>query len=73
MSARTIWGIIMATYDAFISYSHAKDKLIAAALQSVVQKLGKPWYTPIPSVSEKWLARAGGNDSCCGHDSRRLS
>src|SRR3954452_21465785 len=34
----------MATYDAFISYSHAKDKLLAAALQSVVQKLGKPWY-----------------------------
>src|ERR1700720_1304022 len=30
-------------------------------------------YTPIPSVSEKWLARAGENDSCCGHDSRRLS
>jgi len=31
-------------YDAFISYSHAKDKAIATALQSVVQKLGKPWY-----------------------------
>src|ERR1700738_4561549 len=31
-------------YDAYISYSHAKDKPIAAALQSVVQKLGKPWY-----------------------------
>jgi hypothetical protein len=31
-------------YDAFISYSHAKDKPIASALQSVVQKLGKPWY-----------------------------
>jgi tetratricopeptide (TPR) repeat protein len=31
-------------YDAFISYSHAKDKPIAAALQSVIQKLGKPWY-----------------------------
>jgi WD40 repeat protein len=31
-------------YDAFISYSHAKDKGIATALQSVVQKLGKPWY-----------------------------
>ena len=31
-------------YDAFISYSHAKDKPIAAALQSVVQSLGKPWY-----------------------------
>jgi hypothetical protein len=29
---------------AFISYSHALDKPIAAALQSVVQKLGKPWY-----------------------------
>jgi tetratricopeptide (TPR) repeat protein len=34
----------MSTYDAFISYSHAKDKPIAAALQSVVQALGKPWY-----------------------------
>ena len=30
--------------DAFISYSHAKDKPIAAALQSAIQKLGKPWY-----------------------------
>src|SRR5262245_33389784 len=34
----------MALYDAFISYSHAKDKPVAAALQSVIQKLGKPWY-----------------------------
>jgi tetratricopeptide (TPR) repeat protein len=34
----------MALYDAFISYSHANDKPIAAALQSVIQKLGKPWY-----------------------------
>ena len=34
----------MAAYDAFISYSHAKDKPIATALQSVIQKLGKPWY-----------------------------
>ncbi len=34
----------MAAYDAFISYSHAKDKPIAAALQSAVQRLGKPWY-----------------------------
>ena len=31
-------------YDAFVSYSHAKDKPVAAALQSVIQKLGKPWY-----------------------------
>src|SRR5262249_49567204 len=34
----------MATYDAFISYSHAKDKHIATALQSAIQTLGKPWY-----------------------------
>jgi tetratricopeptide (TPR) repeat protein len=34
----------MPLYDAFISYSHAKDKPIAAALQSGVQRLGKPWY-----------------------------
>lgn len=31
-------------YDAFISYSHAKDKPIAAALQSAIQTLGKPWW-----------------------------
>ena len=34
----------MVAYDAFISYSHAKDKPIAGAIQSAVQKLGKPWY-----------------------------
>src|SRR5882757_367161 len=34
----------MAAYDAFISYSHAKDRAVAAALQSVKQKLGKAWY-----------------------------
>jgi tetratricopeptide (TPR) repeat protein len=34
----------MADHDAFISYSHAKDKPIATALQSAVQNLGKPWY-----------------------------
>jgi tetratricopeptide (TPR) repeat protein len=34
----------MAAYDAFLSYNHAKDKPIAAALQSAVQRLGKPWY-----------------------------
>jgi hypothetical protein len=34
----------VSVYDAFISYSHAKDKPIAAALQSMIQKLGKAWY-----------------------------
>src|SRR5580704_12356866 len=34
----------MALYDAFVSYSHAKDKPIASALQSTIQTLGKPWY-----------------------------
>src|SRR3954451_21557505 len=34
----------MALYDAFISYSSARDRSIAAALQSVLQRLGKPWY-----------------------------
>jgi hypothetical protein len=34
----------MAFYDAFVSYSHAKDKKVAAALQAVIQRLGKPWY-----------------------------
>jgi tetratricopeptide (TPR) repeat protein len=34
----------MADYDAFISYSHAKDKPVAAALQTAIQRLGKPWY-----------------------------
>ena len=34
----------MPAYDAFISYSHLKDKPLAARLQSVIQTLGKPWY-----------------------------
>jgi len=34
----------MPAYDAFISYSHAQDKPVAAALQSAIQTLGKPWY-----------------------------
>ena len=33
-----------ALYDAFVSYSHAKDRAVAAGLQSVMQKLGKPWH-----------------------------
>jgi MTH538 TIR-like domain (DUF1863) len=40
----TLGGDAMALYDAFVSYSHAKDKPIAAALQSVIQRLGKSWY-----------------------------
>ncbi len=36
--------IAMVAYDAFISYSHAEDRPVAAALQSIIQKLGKPWY-----------------------------
>lgn len=34
----------MTAYDAFISYSHVKDRPMAAALQAAVQRLGKPWY-----------------------------
>jgi len=34
----------MVAYDAFVSYSHAQDKTLAAALQSAVQRIGKPWY-----------------------------
>src|SRR5262245_33554062 len=34
----------MREYDAFISYSHASDKVIAAALQSAIQSLGRSWY-----------------------------
>ena len=31
-------GSLPVTYDAFISYSHAKDKPLAMALQAVVQR-----------------------------------
>lgn len=34
----------MTIYDAFISYSHARDKPLAAGLQSLLETLGKPWY-----------------------------
>src|SRR5215468_5751447 len=44
MIRRSVWELRVSLYDAFISYSHAKDKPIAAALQRAVQTLGKPWY-----------------------------
>ena len=34
----------MTVYDAFISYNHAKDSALAARLQRLIQRLGKPWY-----------------------------
>jgi hypothetical protein len=40
-------------YDAFISYSHAQDRLIADALQREMQRFGVPWYRhrPLPPGS----------------------
>lgn len=32
------------SFDAFISYSHAMDRPVAAALQSGLHRLAKPWY-----------------------------
>ncbi|MBV9827144.1 MAG: tetratricopeptide repeat protein [Alphaproteobacteria bacterium] len=34
----------IAIYDGFISYSHARDRALAASLQGTMQRLGKPWY-----------------------------
>lgn len=33
-------------YDAFISYSHAKDRSLAASLQTALTRFGKRWYQP---------------------------
>ena len=33
-----------ATYDAFVSYSHAADDLLAPRLQSGLQRFAKPWW-----------------------------
>jgi hypothetical protein len=44
-------GNAMPLYDAFISYSHIKDKPVATALQSVIQQLGKARYRGEPCVS----------------------
>jgi len=32
------------TYDAFISYKHGSDKLVAVGVQAILQTLGKPWW-----------------------------
>src|SRR4029453_19272850 len=32
-------------YDAFISYSHITDSQLAPSLQTVLQRLAKPWYS----------------------------
>ena len=34
----------MPVYDAFISYSHAKDRPVAVALQQGLHRLAKRWY-----------------------------
>lgn len=31
-------------YDAFVSYSHGQDRVLAAALQSELQRFTRPWY-----------------------------
>ncbi len=31
-------------YDAFVSYSHVADRVLAKAIQSALHSLGKPWY-----------------------------
>ncbi|MFE9750336.1 toll/interleukin-1 receptor domain-containing protein [Saccharothrix saharensis] len=33
-------------YDAFISYSHARDRAIAVAVQRALHRLARPWYRP---------------------------
>jgi len=33
-------------YDAFISYSHSADGLVAPALQTALQRFAKPWWKP---------------------------
>lgn len=33
-------------YDAFVSYSHAQDSLLARALQSELERFARPWYRP---------------------------
>jgi hypothetical protein len=34
------------SYDAFISYSHHQDRMIAEALQSELQRFACLWYRP---------------------------
>src|SRR5262245_54323964 len=36
--------MIAKRYKAFISYSHAADGMLAAAVQSGLQRFAKPWY-----------------------------
>jgi len=33
-------------YAAFLSYSHAADRELAAAMQRALHRIGKPWYRP---------------------------
>ena len=33
-------------YDAFISYSHLEDDVLAAALQVGLETFARPWYRP---------------------------
>src|SRR5688500_20338943 len=44
MTASANTATITRRYKAFVSYSHAADAQLAAALQSALQQFGKPWY-----------------------------
>jgi hypothetical protein len=35
-----------ARYDAFVSYSHQQDRVLAEALQAELQTFARPWYRP---------------------------
>lgn len=45
-SALADGGLTDMAFDAFVSYSHAADGLLAPSLQRAMQRLAKPWYRP---------------------------
>ena len=51
-----------ATYDGFISYSHAADGLLAPRLQSALKRFAKPWWH-LRRPSAPLLCRLG-SDAC---------
>ena len=44
-------GVGLRDYDAFISYSHEADEILAPQLQRGLERLGKPWWRRRPFIS----------------------
>jgi WD40 repeat protein len=60
-------------YDAFISYSHAHDRQIAAVVQRQLQRFGRSWYRPRALAVFRDVTDLGASSGLTGDIERALA